>query len=173
MGSGILGIRALSAPLTKQTEGRLNFWGIAGLLLEDVPQLALQARILHQLDHAEGTATLSMLVTLIAIGMGIMMRIWSLVEPSFQRAWEQLFVACCGARKKEFPLEKDVDDDDDDAMHGDGLVPELPQVEMAAPEEMEESSTAHVEQPSTQEPPADEFEPEHGHGAPLGQLVLV
>lgn len=72
--SGIFGLQSLSAPMTRYTQERLKFWSIASVLLEDVPQLVLQAMVIEREGSFENTAALAMLMTVLTITFSITLR---------------------------------------------------------------------------------------------------
>lgn len=74
--SGILGMRALSAPLSETANLRLQLFGLVGLFLEDVPQLVLQVRIILDEERFQSTAVIALMFTGLALVFGLGKRVW-------------------------------------------------------------------------------------------------
>lgn len=128
MCSGMFGLASLSAPVTRATQDRLKFWSIAALLLEDVPQLVIQAIVIDHQGSFENTAALSMLVTVLMILLSLMLRL-------VQRFCPSLFFSGKSPNGGEAALEQELeelsgedDDVDEDLIFREEPSPRLPEM---------------------------------------------
>lgn len=74
--SGILGVRALSAPLSEAADLRLQMFGLVSLFLEDFPQMVLQIRVIADEERFESAAVIALLFSVLALVFGLGKRGW-------------------------------------------------------------------------------------------------